>query len=52
MPKATQTILEIDLTALGHNYRYIQSQLKQGSHIMAVVRPLGMGLKMLLLPGS
>ena len=43
MPKATQTILEIDLTALGHNYRYIQSQLKQGSRIMAVVKAFGYG---------
>ena len=36
MPKATQTILEIDLTALGHNYHYIQSQLNENSRIMAV----------------
>ena len=43
MPKATQTILEIDLTALGHNYRYIKSQLKQGSQIMAVVKAFGYG---------
>lgn len=43
MPKATQTILEIDLTALGHNYLYIQSQLKQGSRIMAVVKAFGYG---------
>ena len=43
MPKATQTILEINLTALGHNYRYIQSQLKQPSRIMAVVKAFGYG---------
>ena len=43
MPKATQTILEIDLTALGHNYRYIQSQLKKDCRIMAVVKAFGYG---------
>lgn len=43
MPKATQTVLEIDLNALGHNYRYIASQLKKGTKIMAVVKAFGYG---------
>jgi alanine racemase len=43
MPKATQTILEIDLDALGHNYRYILSQLQEGTQLMAVVKAFGYG---------
>ena len=43
MPKATQTILEIDLNALGHNYQYILSQLQEGTEIMAVVKAFGYG---------
>ncbi|MGK0386703.1 MAG: alanine racemase [Patiriisocius sp.] len=43
MPKATQTILEIDLNALSHNYRYILSQLQEGTEVMAVVKAFGYG---------
>ena len=28
MPKATETVLEIDLTALGKNYHYLKSRIK------------------------
>ena len=43
MPKATETILEIDLNALGHNYRYLTSKLKSKTKVMAVVKAFGYG---------
>ena len=43
MPKATETILEIDLNALGHNYHYLTSKLKPETKIMAVVKAYGYG---------
>ena len=43
MLKATETILEIDLSALGHNYHYIKSRLKKETKVMAVVKAFGYG---------
>lgn len=43
MPKATETLLEIDLNALDHNYRYITSKIKQGTKVLAVVKAFGYG---------
>jgi len=43
MPKATETLLEINLNALGHNYRYITSKIKPGTKILAVVKAFGYG---------
>src|SRR5690606_2311887 len=43
MPKATETLLEIDLNALDHNYRYITSKIKPGTKVLAVVKAFGYG---------
>jgi alanine racemase len=43
MSKATETILEIDLNALEHNYRYLASKLNSGTKILAVVKAFGYG---------
>jgi alanine racemase len=43
MPKAHETILEINLTALKHNYEYISSKINIGSKLMAVVKAFGYG---------
>ena len=43
MPKATETILEIDLNALGHNYRYITSKINPNTKVLAVVKAFGYG---------
>lgn len=43
MPKATETVLEIDLNALGHNYRYLTSKLEKGIKVLAVVKAGGYG---------
>ena len=43
MPKATETLLEIDLNALDHNYRYITSKVEPGTKILAVVKAFGYG---------
>jgi len=43
MPKATETILEIDLNALAHNYRYLSSRLKGPTKFMGVVKAFGYG---------
>lgn len=43
MPKATETILEIDLNALGHNYRYLTSKLERNTKVLAVVKAFGYG---------
>lgn len=43
MPKASQTILEIDLNALDHNYRFITSHLKPSTMILGVVKAGGYG---------
>lgn len=43
MPKAQQTVLEIDLNALTHNYNYLKSKLKPDTKFMAVVKAFGYG---------
>ncbi len=43
MPKATETVLEINLKALEHNYRYLKSKLKTSTKFMAVVKAFGYG---------
>lgn len=43
MPKAYETLLEINLNALDSNFRYIASKTKPGTKIMAVVKAFGYG---------
>ena len=43
MPKATETVLEIDLNALRHNYEYITSKLDKETRVLAVVKAFGYG---------
>ncbi|MBK5213945.1 MAG: alanine racemase [Flavobacteriaceae bacterium] len=43
MPKATETLLEIDLNALDNNYRYLTSKLKSETKVLAVVKAFGYG---------
>lgn len=43
MHKAQETILEIDLNALKHNFDYIKSQLKKGTKVLAVVKAFAYG---------
>ena len=43
MPKATETILEIDLNALDNNYQYLSSKIKSGTKVLAVVKAFAYG---------
>eukprot|EP01093_Parvamoeba_rugata_P019643 TRINITY_DN9005_c0_g1_i3.p1 TRINITY_DN9005_c0_g1~~TRINITY_DN9005_c0_g1_i3.p1 ORF type:complete len:203 (+),score=40.30 TRINITY_DN9005_c0_g1_i3:452-1060(+) len=43
MAKAEETVLEIDLKALGHNYRYLRSKIKPETKFMAVVKAYAYG---------
>jgi alanine racemase len=43
MPKATETVLEIDLDALGYNFRYLKSKLKGNTKLLGVVKAYGYG---------
>jgi len=43
MPKAQETVLEIDLNALKHNFEYIKSKIKKKTKILAVVKAFGYG---------
>ncbi|MAP55721.1 alanine racemase [Altibacter sp.] len=43
MPQATETLLEIDLTALGENYRYLTSKIDPKTKMLAVVKAFGYG---------
>lgn len=43
MPKARETVLEIDLNALAHNYNYLRSKLDKDVKLMAVVKAFGYG---------
>jgi len=38
-----ETVLEIDLDALTHNYRYLSSKIKPGTKVMGVVKAFGYG---------
>lgn len=43
MPKATETILEIDLKALQHNFEFLKSKLQPGTKFLAVVKAFSYG---------
>ncbi|TYA74260.1 alanine racemase [Seonamhaeicola marinus] len=43
MPKAEETVLQIDLKALKHNYTHLRSKLKDNTKFMAVVKAFGYG---------
>ena len=43
MPKTTETILEINLTALGNNYRYLKSKLNDDTKFLGVVKAFAYG---------
>jgi alanine racemase len=43
MPKAKETVLEIDLKALKYNFEYIKSKLKNNTKILAVVKAFAYG---------
>jgi len=43
MPKAQETILEIDLKALKHNFEFIKSKLKSNTKCLAVVKAFAYG---------
>jgi len=43
MPKATETVLEINLTALGNNYHYLKSKLQANTKFLAVVKAYAYG---------
>ncbi|MBU3820514.1 alanine racemase [Flavobacteriaceae bacterium XHP0103] len=43
MPKAQETVLEIDLKALTHNFQYLKSKLKNNTKVLAVVKAFAYG---------
>ena len=43
MPKAKETVLEIDLSALSHNFNYLKSKLKPQTKFLAVVKAFAYG---------
>ncbi len=43
MPDIHETVLEIDLGALEHNYRFLRSRIKPSTKFMAVVKASGYG---------
>ena len=43
MVRTTETVLEIDLSALEHNYRYLRSKIGPKTKFMAVVKAYGYG---------
>lgn len=43
MPKATETVLEIDLRALEHNFLYLKSKIHPATKFMAVVKAFAYG---------
>ncbi len=43
MPKATETVLEIDLRALEHNYRYLKGRLRPETRFLGVVKAFAYG---------
>ena len=43
MPKARETVLEIDLSALAHNYHYLRSKVQKDVKFMGVVKAYGYG---------
>ena len=43
MPKASETVLEIDLSALTHNFKYLKSKLQPNTKFLAVVKAFAYG---------
>ncbi|MDO5970371.1 alanine racemase [Flavivirga aquimarina] len=43
MPKAQETLLEIDLKALKHNFEHLKSKIKNNTKFLAVVKAFGYG---------
>lgn len=43
MPNANETVLEIDLRSLKHNFNYLKSKLKSNTKILAVVKAFAYG---------
>ncbi|TWO31584.1 alanine racemase [Seonamhaeicola sediminis] len=43
MPKAQETVLEIDLKALKHNFKHLKSKLNNSTKFLAVVKAFGYG---------
>ncbi|MEB8346186.1 alanine racemase [Flavobacteriaceae bacterium KMM 6898] len=43
MPKATETVLEIDLGALEHNYQYLRSKIEPSTKFLGVVKAFAYG---------
>ncbi|WP_418603737.1 alanine racemase [Hwangdonia sp.] len=43
MPKAQETLLEIDLKALKHNFKHLKSKLNKHTQFLAVVKAFGYG---------
>jgi alanine racemase len=43
MPKAQETVLEIDLNALEHNFKHLKSRIKEHTKILAVVKAFAYG---------
>ena len=43
MPKAQETVLEIDLNALKHNFKHLKSKLQETTKILAVVKAFAYG---------
>ena len=43
MPKAQETILEIDLQALKHNFEYLKSKIQKHTKLLAVVKAFAYG---------
>jgi len=43
MPKAQETVLEIDLKAIKHNFNFLKSKLKDNTRFLAVVKAFGYG---------
>ncbi len=43
MAKTQETVLEIDLKALQHNFEYIKSKLQKNTKVLAVVKAFGYG---------
>ena len=43
MPKAKETVLEIDLSALTHNFNYLKSKLQPQTKFLAVVKAFAYG---------
>lgn len=43
MPKAQETVLEIELSALKHNFEYLQSKIQKNTKFLAVVKAFAYG---------